>query len=167
MRIGRYPSGYLELLDAKSNGTTPPDASEFVQPVIDVTAHYALGVQRVATANTGSVATTGFFAAGGSLLIPSGEIWRVRQVHASGAALAAGTTYRIRAGVTNTGLLGSFLLGPDSTSAVATDRPAAVWEPTFELLLGPGWSFGLWCEQFTAGTAQIFTIWVLYDRLTA
>ncbi len=167
MRIGRYPSGYLELLDAKSNGTTPPDASEYVQPVIDISAHYALGVQRVATVNTGAVGTTGFFSAGGALLIPSGELWNVRQVHVTGAALAAATVYRIRPGVANTGVIGQFLLGPDSAEAIATERPAASWEPEFELLLGPGWNFGLWCEAFTAGTSQPMTVTVLYERLTA
>lgn len=167
MRIGRYPSGYLELLDAKSNGTTPPDASEFVQPVIDVTAHYALGVQRVVSGNTGSVGTTGFFSVGGSLQIPTGELWRVKQVHVTGTALAAATTYRLRPGVANTGVTGQFLLGPDSAAAIAAGRPAAAWEPQRELLLQPGWSFGLWCEEVTLGTAQVFTVTVLYDRLTA
>jgi hypothetical protein len=166
MRIGRYPQGYLELLDAKSNGSTPPDAAEFVQPVVDVTAHYSLGIQRSALGATGSLSATGLFVVGAALTVPNGEIWRVRQVNVETVNLAASTAYRLRPAISNTGLTNMSLLGPASSSAIATERIGVGWDPD-DLLLGPGWAFGCLVEAVTLGTANTATIRVLYDRMTA
>jgi hypothetical protein len=166
MRIGRYPQGYLELLDAKSNGVTPADASDFVQPVLDLTEYYANRARAIASASTSTVSATGFW--GGvtsAAIVPEGELWRVHNVTVFSTALAAVTAYRIRGCVSLPLLSGQLIMADTVASYAATERPGFGWEFPYPALFGPGWSFGLWAELVTVGTAQAFSVAVHYDRL--
>lgn len=166
MRVGRYPPGYLELLDAKSNGATPPDVSDFVQPVLDMGRFYDQAVTRyiVGTTAAGVNACAFWGTVTAATTVPSGELWRIRQISVQFPVLAALTEYRFKAAAAYT-LESRYVFGPDSAAGVATDAPLAVWNPD-NLYVGGGWTFGLWAERVVLGTSASPVIRVTYDRLT-
>lgn len=167
MRIGRYPQGYLELLAAKANGSTPSEIADQVMPVLDVSPYYGLGAFQVRSASTAVVNATGFFGdVASSLVVPNGELWRVHNVTILSTALAAATAYRLRAAAYLTNLSNAYRLAPGLATYVATERPGFGWDAPYPALFGAGWAFGLWCEQLTLGTSQAFTIAVHYDKLS-
>jgi len=167
MRVSRYPSGYLELMGVKSQGTTPPDVADAVMPVVDMTEFYAKGASLSAFASTAvAVTTTGNYGAASGFQVPTGELWRVHSVSiTANANLAVGTVYRCRPCVWDSSR-GAYLVGPDACSGIATERPAITWHWNTPIIWTPGWQFGLWCESVTLGTGQSWAIYLDYDRLT-
>lgn len=166
MRIGRYPQGYLELLSAKSNGTTPPNSADYVQPVIDMADFYAAGANALALVSTVAVSAAGFW--GGTVataIVPQGEWWRVHNVTIFSTALAAATAYRIRGAASQPLVANAYRIGESLGTYAVGERPGLGWDLNQEIF-GPGWSFGLWAELVTLGTNQAFSIAVEYDRLT-
>jgi len=167
MRVGRYPQGYLELLAAKANGTTPADVIDVVQPVLELTDFYAAGASQLAIGSTAAISATGFW--GGvtnALTVPQGEWWRVHNVTAFSTALAAATAYRLRGAASLFNLANGYRIAPVNANYVAGERPGFGWDLPKPELFGPGWQFGLWAELVTLGTNQAFTVTVEYDRLT-
>lgn len=167
MRIGRYPQGYLELLAAKANGATPPEISDQVIPVLDLTPYYAAGANQLAILSTLAISATGFW--GGvtsALTVPQGEWWRVHNVTAFSTALAAATAYRLRCAASIPTLANAYRMAPTNAAYAVGERPGFGWDLPQPELFGPGWAFGVWAELVTLGTNQAFTIVVEYDRLT-
>ena len=107
-RVNRYPVGFLDVLGAVTQGKTPPDFSEVLAGVVDMTEYYLvdlLGSYDIAMAHT-AVATTFAFNH------DPDELWLLRGISVTSDQMPAAGFERWSAAV-----------GPLPKAAVGTSAP--------------------------------------------
>lgn len=164
LHIQRYPVGLLELLGAKTGGLTPALAEERTRIVVDATEYYAQSTSRIAQF---TFTLTGLARNGStSLIIPTGELWRVRSVTCySNAALAAATTIDLQPCAWNNANVSELLCGTTSDAATAGVALSVGWDFRTPRIFPAGWRFGSFVRNFVIGTAPPITTVVDYDLL--
>lgn len=149
--INRIPPGLLSLLGIKGTGLNPVLLADELRPIIDTTqAYYAAVSQPYQDVATGLTAV-GFF--GGTISSPPpGELWVFPSATVGfGAALAAGTTYKVRLAVGQLGSGEILHTGPGVAEGTVGSRPIA--PDAGPLYVRPGETLGVWVEAVTLGTA--------------
>lgn len=149
--INRIPPGLLSLLGIKGTGLNPVLLADELRPIIDTTEAYYAAVSQPYEDTTAALSTTGF--AGGTISSPPpGEIWIFPSVIAKfSAALAAGTTYRVRIAVAQAGSGQLLHIGPDAASGTTGSQP--VTSSAGPIYVRPGELLGVFVEAVTLGTA--------------
>lgn len=94
LKIGRYPAGFLGLLDSKNIGRTPADLEDLVRPMVDISPFYLQQQRRVLEGFTSTINAVGSWGAAG---VGPGRgqiafVWSCSCTRDIG--LAAGTTYK-------------------------------------------------------------------------
>lgn len=154
--INTPPIGLLSLLGIKSVGFAPAQLPEQVTPTIDLDPFYYYARARSVTGLTGLINNVGAFPTTAGEWTNDGlQLWYCPWVTANyGAALAAGTTYRISLAAYDTRTGQTYMCGPSETFT-AGEAPNVgfrdVWVPPQKALI-------VWCHRYTAGTPQQFSI---------
>ncbi len=168
--FNRYPLGLLGLLDAKIQGRTPSELSDFTQATIDIERYLLEQAIEVVTDTTAVVAAVGrVFGVAAVLTVPQDELWYVHQyaVRPQGA-YAAATTYRF-AGMyeanraVGTVSVGSFVV-TDTIQGTTSERPTAGNSPE-GFIAGPGDRLGAWFSTVTLGTSIEHQLLAKFTRL--
>lgn len=154
--ITRYPTGFLSLLGAQSDGQAPNTLVDSVQSTLDIgpfiaapryvigggvtTASLAIGFQPTATLNGPN----------------PGEIWLVQAVSVwPSAALGAATTYTYQPCLLSRGQ--ALPLGLPTTCTVGQQFANTIQFALAELVLNPGDTLGVWVGG-TAGLASALQV---------
>lgn len=149
--INRIPPGLLSLLGIKGTGLNPVLLGDELRAIIDTTEAYYAAVSQPYEDTTAALTVTGF--AGGTVASPPpGELWVFPTVIAKfSAPLAAGTTYRVRVAVAQSG--GGQLLHVGADAAAGTVGSQPVTAEAGPIYVRPGELLGVFVEQATLGTA--------------
>ena len=167
--INRVPRGLLPLLDAKTQGRTPTDTADFVQPTLELGENYAADIPfEVEQGGVFAQPALGSFVV--PISVPEGEQWLV-YVHSSRLVYGS-TSQTLRCGV-------GFSPTPNATNALvtATDQstpftPAlsqvqsAQWKPDRPIIFRSGATFWVTVTggSYSATSANV-THQILLKRL--
>lgn len=165
MKTQQYPSGYLSLLNAKSNGYTPPDVVDSIRPTLDITQFLKASIPLTSKAN--STPAQSAVGAGTTLTVPNGEAWQVIAAAANASLGTAGNVLKFKL----------TLNPPDlslSSCALSTFGPLAVtnageifsccWSAPDGFIVGPGTQFQMQLMLALANTVTASVV-VLYRPL--
>ena len=163
LHIQRYPTGLLDVLGSKTGGMTPNLAEDRIRIMVDGTEFYAQATSRVAQ-GTAAVAALGF-GGGGTLIIPTGQLWRVRSVTNYTAALGAGVSLDLQPAARDSANTISILCGTTSDAGTVGIALSVGWDLRTPRIFTAGWQFGSFVRNLVAGPVTVTTI-VDYDLLT-
>lgn len=160
--VQRYPTALLETLGAKSGGQTPVQTDENLKLVLDTSEFYAQATSE-AVAGVSNAGGLGFNGAGANLLVPAGQIWRVRSISCYTVALGAGQTLDLQPAVAYL-TSASLLCGTTSDSATVGIALSVGWDFRTPRLFGPGWQIGCFVRNLVAGPINVNVV-ADFDRL--
>ena len=161
--INRVPQGLLGLLDMKARGNAPRVLNPEAQLVLESRDLYLLETRRFAQATTANTSSLGNFSAtGGTLQVPSDELWLVYHHSVQrNSPLAAGTTYRISPTIWTFQGTNYFQVGPETTGTTGELLMCSNTAPYWAL---PSWIPGAFVHAQTLGTSVTLTVSLEYAR---
>lgn len=154
--INTPPIGLLSLLGIKSVGFAPAQLPETVTPTVDLDPYYYYARIRSVTGLTGVINAVGAWpTVAGEWTNDGLQLWYCPYVTINyGAALAAGTTYRVALAAYDT-RTGQTYLASQTETFTAGEAPIVgfrdVWVPPQKALV-------VWCSRYTAGVAVQWSI---------
>lgn len=167
LTIQRFPTALLDLLGMKAGGVTPVELGAQLVSTVDTWALYSLDRLVLKTGTSSALGAAGsiFPSAGTPTTVPAGELWDVWSVVlevTGGAALAAGTTYRVAPVNARFGLTAAAELLAPYQSFTVGEKPivGAVFRPGTYLARPTDAILG-WAAGVTVGTAVTWDISVL------
>lgn len=146
--IQLIPAGYLGFLQSKTMGRNPGEASDVVQPTMELTKLYRAPFRRVSK-QSANIAATGLGLGAFTQSVPFNQWWAVEYVHLY-LTTAAGQAIRCAPAIFQNGTSEALFVG-SVRSAGASDQilvPAYFEDPW---IAAPGDAFGVLCELLTAG----------------
>lgn len=167
--FNRHLRGFLGLLDAKVQGQAPEQFEDAVRVVLDAWPFAFIQAREVAF---GSAAVTDLAEGyhpdgGGTLIVPSNEVWIVQDYCIQTAlALLAGETLRANPAYqsrsTTLGLQQVMVLGNDGQNVAAGAALSSCANRPF--IVGPGDNLGAWVNQVTTAANIVVTFVAAFVR---
>lgn len=141
--ITRYPTGFLSLLGAQSDGQAPNSLSDTVQPVLDLGPFHAATRYTIGGGSTTASLAVGFQPTSGLNGPAPGEIWLIQAISVTPlAVLGAATTYTYQPCLLSRG--NSLPLGNPVTCTVGQQISSTIQFKLADLVVNPGDTLGVW-----------------------
>lgn len=164
--IQRVARGLPDLLGMKATGASNAQLAPELRPVLDLWNPYTIDRLTIAGDTTAVVNGTGQWpGASGTLVVPAGQVWDVRNLTLQRtAALAAGTVYNLCFSIDRGFGLWTVEGPPVAFDATSSPLHGIRFAPGSLLLRGSE-KPSLVCTKYTAGTAVAFTLLMEYVPL--
>lgn len=156
------PFGFLSALGIKSTGRNPPEGSDVLSPIYDLSPHYLSGLQagefEFSLAQVPGDSTT--------MTVPEGEAWHMVAAAAT-LNMATGEAATVNLSVNGNSGFGSTYASGSHTHAAATNGNSTVASIVFPqpLILLPGNTIRASVVDSTLAAARALSIFASFYRL--